>query len=496
MPIDPDAIARRYAVRPGCRFVGYKAVGLAVFSMNVRALSLEPREIPPIDEFLVRFMLEGIVEVEELSDLLGLNPELVQSRLVELRRQECIEVSEAAPGKVCCILTDRGQELARSLKQTVMQEITVPNLIFHGLLRKPVQLGDRSRRWYLKPKEAKDQGLTLLRAIPNRPPRTEELDIDQLDRVVKTGARRHQGEVKRDIVAVKSVLKMVYTLYDDERRERQVAFAVEGQIADEYETAFRNARGPELLTDVLSPRQEPLSQRIGRHVPKHVIKKLGDLDQVEELTARLAAARQGVDDAKKEYEVSKRADTRQVLREKIEQLEREKAEIERERNARKVKFLWTPEIRDKLWEALRSAKERLLILSGFISSEVVDASFEEALRQVAQRGARIWIGYGFDKGNRRVETQRALSSWRDAEAAFERVRKEFPKQVIYRDVGRSHEKRLICDNRFTFGGSFNLLSFSGERRGRERLRHEGADLVEDPDYCEELYTEYLRLFFA
>jgi hypothetical protein len=212
MSIDAEAIGRRYAVRPGCRFVGYKAVGIAVFSMNIRALALEPRQVPPIDEFLLRFMLEDINSPQMLADMLGLDYEITKSRLIELRRLECIEVvnSPLSEENGRCVLTPRGHELARSLKQTVMQEITVPNVIFHGLLRKPVQMGDQSRRQYLKPKEAKETGMTLIRAIPNRYPHPEEIDIDLLNRVVRGGSRVRAREAVRDIVAVKSLLKMVY----------------------------------------------------------------------------------------------------------------------------------------------------------------------------------------------------------------------------------------------------------------------------------------------
>jgi hypothetical protein len=55
---------------------------------------------------------------------------------------------------------------------------------------------------------------------------------------------------------------------------------------------------------------------------------------------------------------------------------------------------------------------------------------------------------------------------------FKRLNKEFPDQFKFKDVGRSHEKRLICDNRFTFGGSFNLLSITGEARNHEKIRHD------------------------
>ncbi len=86
--------------------------------------------------------------------------------------------------------------------------------------------------------------------------------------------------------------------------------------------------------------------------------------------------------------------------------------------------------------------------------------------------------------------------WIEAEEVFKRLHREFPDLMTYRDIGHSHEKRLICDDRFTFGGSFNLLSFSGERRGRGKLRHEGADLITSSEFCEELYSRYLKEFFS
>ena len=372
------------------------------------------------------------------------------------------------------------------------------------LLRIPVQLGDYSRRQYLKPKEAKEAGFTLIRAIPNRYPHPEEINIDLLDQIFKRGSRK--GQAKREIVAVKSVLKMVYTLYEpavmleyetnDDRRERQVAFAVEGQIKDEYESTFSMARGPKLLSDILTPTPEPLQKRIERLATKQVLERLGRLDDVEDLASKVAFAQQEVEDAKSELKEADRADTKQILLEKIESLEREKEELERERNSRAVKFLWTPEIRAKFWEAIRTAKYRLLILSGFISSEVVDSELEEEMRKALKRGVSIWIGYGFGKDNRRGENIRLGRSWQEAEKVFKKLKRDFPNQFTFKDVGRSHEKRLICDDRYTFGGSFNLLSFSGEAWGKEKLRHEGADLIEDSEFCEQLYDRYLKMFFG
>jgi hypothetical protein len=108
---------------------------------------------------------------------------------------------------------------------------------------------------------------------------------------------------------------------------------------------------------------------------------------------------------------------------------------------------------------------------------------------------KIWIGYGFDKDRRRGKEQREQPKWKQAEATLLQIQKEYPNQLVFKDIGWSHEKRLICDNLFTFGGSFNLLSFSGGKRGNIRLRHEGTDMIEDPDFCEERWNYYLSRFF-
>ena len=67
MTFAADAIARRFASREGCRFVGYTAVGIAVFDMNVRAARNRIESCRPIDEFAIRFIAEGITSVMELG---------------------------------------------------------------------------------------------------------------------------------------------------------------------------------------------------------------------------------------------------------------------------------------------------------------------------------------------------------------------------------------------------------------------------------------------
>ena len=281
----------------------------------------------------------------------------------------------------------------------------------------------------------------------------------------------------------------------DERRQRQIAFVVDGQLREGYEVAFLRGRGQELLADLMTSEIDTLAERVRRIAPPQVVERLGPLDDVESLATEVAVVQQEIADAEIKLETEDRADTRELQKEEIAALRSKLKELETERNQRKVRYLWTPEIRDMLWDALRTAREQLLILSGWISTEVVNDDFVEALDSALQRGVKVWIGYGFDKGSNRGEQQRQEPRWRNAEKEFERLAKKYSGMLTYKDVGRSHEKRLICDNRYTFGGSFNLLSFTGEQNGRGKVRHEGADLIEDEGFCEELYKKYISMFF-
>jgi len=48
--LDAATVAKCYAHRPGCRFVAWQEVGIAVFVMEVRVVLLKTQPVPPVDE--------------------------------------------------------------------------------------------------------------------------------------------------------------------------------------------------------------------------------------------------------------------------------------------------------------------------------------------------------------------------------------------------------------------------------------------------------------
>ena len=55
----PEQVAQRYQYRTGYRLADYAEVGLPVYLLTVRALTLAHKKIPPIEEFVLGQSTQG-----------------------------------------------------------------------------------------------------------------------------------------------------------------------------------------------------------------------------------------------------------------------------------------------------------------------------------------------------------------------------------------------------------------------------------------------------
>jgi hypothetical protein len=494
-----ESVARRYAHRPGCRFVSAQEVGIAVFVMDLRVILIEPREVPPIDEFLLRAMSLSVGSPGELSSFLGLDRRTVENRLVELRREELIELEPvAADGGAHCRLTLKGRTATDSLHRAELSEVTLPRVVYHGFLRKPLPMSDEQ---LFKPREARDAELRSIPAIPGRPPRPEEIKLTELAEVVKKYWERRKKGKTPELVSVRSVLKGVRTLYQKavllqyelvgRKKQQQITFAVDGLVMDDYERAFTACKGPERIPDLIEEGFKSTAAVASEFMKPHVVKALGPLGDVDELQEKIDAIEGKVADKKATIEVEDRPDTRQILRAEVEREKAEKAELERQLSQRKARRLKTYDCKHLLATTLRDVKERLVIVSAFLSTAVVDNEFLKKLDAALVRGVKVWVVYGPPSHEDREKERANRPEWREAEAALRNLRKRYP-EAFQLATFPTHEKILLRDNDFVVSGSFNWLSFRGDR-GRG-LRYEDALQVTESAAIEEYFTEITARF--
>ncbi len=147
-----------------------------------------------------------------------------------------------------------------------------------------------------------------------------------------------------------------------------------------------------------------------------------------------------------------------------------------------VEFIDTYEHRVYLDRALSEAKARLVIISPWISAQVVNAGFLERLAQLLRKGVRVHIGYGLDQrpGDRPVS-----SADLRAEQALSNLARRYENFTLVR-LGNTHSKQLLFDGTHV-SGSFNWLSFQGSR-GKE-YRHEESTVVRIESKVDKKYAD-------
>lgn len=145
---------------------------------------------------------------------------------------------------------------------------------------------------------------------------------------------------------------------------------------------------------------------------------------------------------------------------KIKELEKALSELtERERsNAQTVSPESRAVIKGKehytfLMEHIAKSTDKVVILSGWIGSHVIDNNFISLLDEKLSQGVEIYIGFGYqDSAGKHTHSY----SSKRARKKLEKLEVKFPNQIYVAEFG-THEKILILDTTILVYGSANWL---------------------------------------
>lgn len=141
-----------------------------------------------------------------------------------------------------------------------------------------------------------------------------------------------------------------------------------------------------------------------------------------------------------------------------------------DRSKERIKSITTSEEhRSVLFEALETASDTLVILSGWATSLVVDAEFQKKLAVCLNRGVNIYIGYGFKAAHEpRPKQDYEAKAAENLSALCEWCAEQETEGLLIVRYYPNHTKLLICDEKFAVNGSFNWLSNSDASINEER----------------------------
>lgn len=147
------------------------------------------------------------------------------------------------------------------------------------------------------------------------------------------------------------------------------------------------------------------------------------------------------------------------------------------------------EHRPTMVAAIETAESRLMIVSPWINSDATDEHLLRRLEDAVKRGVHVFIGYGIadetgkeDKPPNPKVMQRLNAMTKNKKLAGRLMLKRLV----------THEKILLKDDDLYVIGSFNWLSFRGDRK--RGLRRESSALIQDPNIVRAAWADRMKDF--
>lgn len=473
-----EDIARKYRdVHPGYRLVGYAECGLPFTETVVSAYTIEYKKLSPIFEFTLKAIKAGVDDRESLASFLGLDPAFLKDVLSELLSSGDISLQERLR------LTEKGKTvLEKTESETpIEQSITID---FDRTLERPMNLFGERR---LAPRDLKEDGMLEIPPIPVRRIELQDLNLDEiqalLDRISKTA-----NAPRRVILSVKEVGRQMSKFraalalrYQNSSGEERMSFAIDGILNRELEDAFARKHGIAKL-NLERFRKTESDHQLDQEIAKYK-DQITDDETVAHLSQQEATAKVAIAEAKEEVAASKSEAEQVSARAKLETAQKQHAKADEElKKITGIRNLAVFDHPDILDDALINSRQRLMIISPWITKKVVNEEFIRKIEGLLRKNVSVYIGYGLPHGQ-------GNHPW--SVGKLDEFERRFSTMHFVK-LGDTHAKVLISDNKFFVVSSFNWLSFKGDPSAT--FRDEQGVMVSLPELVDEKFEDQLVRF--
>ena len=461
------------------RFPGYSVdiaypVCWPVYAVRLTLKVLAEQELLTVARYILQLSSLGVAQPAEFGRLLGLSEDYIAGAAAELLK---FELAIQGP--------DRGLEVTEKGKQTLndrgrhwhprREHITVP---YDPLSRR---VTDTSIDDLLYLDSVQKNGLFVVPAVGDKP-RLSELRIDE----IKEFARYE------DQIDPANILEIAEIRAADARlRYRNGLTVVKMDVPNSNQSAFAVYRGREYLEEETTAMQrladsghtvapeeyvsiasEPWTQLSSvTHVESELLTAIQEDDRaVEEAERAIVEAREKQRDTQDERE-------RIALEKRIAELEAEKSDLSNRlaesekrldvQTGGAFRLVKAEEHRPLLLEAIDKATTELTLVSAWIGSEALDNEVCRRLRGAMERGVEVRIAWGLGTRRRGPEADRNIKR---GEEALSRLKRNISGTLLEKLAVKrveTHEKFIICDDKFCAWGSLNWLSYRGVGIRRE-----------------------------
>ena len=444
-------------------------------------------ELSTSARFILQLSNLDVSQPAELGRLLGLSDRFVAEAAAELLNDGLV-IQRLDLG---IEISDKGREALSTGGRSLRPRNRHPKVPYDYLTRSII---DVDTKRLLDRSIAQRDGLFIVPAKPRRP-RLSNLRIDQVREYDNLHSQRREPTEILEIADIKDVrLKYrddVVLVKLDAPGSSNSTFAAYRALQHLQEESSAIQRLADSGVDLVPEEFKttgPSSYRLNSAFTS--MEETSLFSEIEDIHCEVIERDSAVAEARAIQGTTQSAQEHAELAKRIDDLESQKLELtnrlaEHEKRlvtitkgeARLVK---TEEHRHLLLSAIDKASSELTLVSAWIDPYAFDDELCRRLAAAIGRGVTVRIAWGLGINRRRGPD--AFRNKAKGEGAIGKLRKLIPRglrsQLIVK-LAETHEKFIICDDLFCASGSFNWLSYRGERDSG--YRRETSLYSERPD---------------
>lgn len=261
---DDSLLALRFHnTRPGLELIQIADAALPVARITAEVLAQDSKDLPLMEEFVLRLVDHNVSSARGIAGLLGLPENMVDRTVAVLFGSDDLKwgrpTTEDAGRTPSLRLTDKGHLTAQKAAAVAPVRVNQP-LVYDQMLWK---VAPYDRRTTIPRGQAEENGMIMLPVARSGPVNDGDITAAEI-----TALLRENGNNKREVLQVKGisqaparrVLPVKLLVYADaDRTDVEVGIVVDGELSQAHELALIGHGGAKALGITVAPPPNALS---------------------------------------------------------------------------------------------------------------------------------------------------------------------------------------------------------------------------------------------
>jgi predicted transcriptional regulator len=463
-----EKIRKRHSL-PEAIVIDFQPIGYPFYVLNLDLTYLANRNLELLEEYIMKCIVHNLNKLEEIAGFLGIDNDIVEKVLSKLISDDIIIRDNGFR------LTEKGQDALQ--QQTILSPLSDSRTFYlDGLSGKLID------NFSLNKFDVKKYPNNCLDKVIKKPRKDNIEDILDYYQDIERHLQNSISNKNIELIQVNKIEKVyrewhevLLVLYKSNPNDSEIEYEIfsRNSIQKDYRETIEKlyGEGKKILDPIFQDmKQDNTSNQSFTEIFSSI--KDEDIKNVEQINAKISSLNDPDSFTDKNTSVK---EEKQKLKQQLEQIKTQ---------TRISEVIHTTEIREYLFKALKEAKNRVMIVSPWIKSNVVNQEFLSTLEETLKRRVQINIIYGYK------ETPGSMKNDIWSINQLHNLMHNY-KNLNFQKTANSHRKQIVCDDKFAIVTSFNFLSFRADPN--LTYRDELGVVLRDKQTIEDLLKSAMNL---